>query len=83
MARVRKKIQYCYEAYMAHLPQEEKDEYQRKYAPLVTIIMEGKGDKDVLARAKEHDAEAGTELFAEAVHLTVYCIACHEFDCSC
>lgn len=83
MARKRNKIQYCYEDYMKNCSAEEKSAYQEQFAPLIEIIGRADGDKEVMAMAKEYDAENNTEMFAEAVHLTVYCIACSKFDCDC
>ncbi|WP_073613931.1 hypothetical protein [Desulfopila aestuarii] len=61
----------------------EKAEYQEQFAPLIDIITRAEDDKEVMALAKAYDSEHGTEMFAEAVHLTVYCIACSKFDCDC
>jgi hypothetical protein len=68
---------------MKTLSAEEKTTYQQNFAPLIEIIAEAEDDKAVMAIAKAYDAENGTEMFAEAVHLTVYCIACSKFDCDC
>lgn len=83
MARKRNKIRYCYEDYMKNISEEEKKDYRRRFAPLIDIISRADSDKEVMAMAKDYDAEQGTALFAEAVHLTVYCIACSKFDCDC
>lgn len=83
MARGRNKIRYCYEDYMKTVTDEERLEYQRKYAPLIEIIAKGENDKQIMAMAKEYDSNHSTEMFSEAVHLTVYCIACSKFDCDC
>lgn len=83
MARKRNKIQYCYEDYIKNISDGEKNQYLEKFGPLVDIINQADGDKEVMAMAKAYDAENGTEMFAEAVHLTVYCIACSKFDCDC
>jgi hypothetical protein len=68
---------------MKTLSDDEKTDYQQKFMQLISIIAEAEDDKAVMAMAKEYDAEHGTEMFAEAVHLTVYCIACSKFDCDC
>lgn len=68
---------------MRHSGEEEQARYQREFAPLIEIIHATEGDRQIMAAAKEYDAEHHTEMFAEAVHLTVYCIACHKFDCDC
>lgn len=83
MARKRKKIQFCYEDYMKNISETEKAEYQQKFAPLVEIIAKADGDKEVMAMAREYDTANDTKMFDEAVHLTVYCIACSKFDCDC
>lgn len=83
MPRRRNKIKYCYEDYMNNCPPEEKESYQQKFAPLIDIIGKAGDDKEVMALAKKYDSERQTEMFAEAVHLTVYCIACSKFDCDC
>lgn len=83
VARQRNKIQYCYEDYIKSISEHEKVEYQEKFGPLIDIISQADGDKAIMALAKTYDAENGTEMFAEAVHLTVYCIACSKFDCDC
>lgn len=83
VARRRKKIQYCYEDYMKTLPAEERTSYQEKFAPLVQIIEDAENDKAIMAQAREFDAANGTAMFEEAVHLTVYCIACSKFNCDC
>ncbi|SHO49044.1 hypothetical protein SAMN02745220_02646 [Desulfopila aestuarii DSM 18488] len=83
MARKRTKIRYCYEDYMNNSSAVEKAEYQEQFAPLIDIITRAEDDKEVMALAKAYDSEHGTEMFAEAVHLTVYCIACSKFDCDC
>lgn len=62
---------------------EHQAQYRKKYQGLISIIEETDGDRQIMAKAKEYDAEHGTEMFAEAVHLTVYCIACSKFDCDC
>ena len=83
MARKRSKIKYCYEDYIKNCSAEEKARYQQRFAPLIEIISQAEDDKAVMAMAKDYDSGHGTEMFAEAVHLTVYCIACGKFDCDC
>ncbi len=83
VARKRTKIRYCYEDYMKTLSDEEITDYQQRFMPLINIIAEAEDDKAVMAMAKEYDTQHGSEIFAEAVHLTVYCIACSKFDCDC
>jgi len=83
MARKRNKIRYCYEDYMKHSSEEVQAEYKERYAPLIEIMAKAEDDREIMALAKEYDARQGTEMFAEAVHLTVYCIACSKFDCDC
>ncbi len=83
MARKRNKIEYCYEDYMKNTSEEEKMDYREKFGPLIDIISQADGDREVMAMAKAYDAENGTEMFTEAVHLTMYCIACSKFDCDC
>jgi hypothetical protein len=68
---------------MKNISAEEKLKYQNLYNPLIDIISRAEDDKEVMAMAKEYDTAHGTEMFAEAVHLTVYCIACSKFDCDC
>jgi len=68
---------------MKNSPAGEKAAYQTRFAPLVDIITRTEDDREIMALAKAYDAEHGTEMFAEAVHLTVYCIACSKFDCDC
>lgn len=62
---------------------EHQAQYRKKYQGLISIIEETDGDRQIMAKAKEYDTEHGTEMFAEAVHLTIYCIACSKFDCDC
>lgn len=62
---------------------EEKTRYQRQFAPLIAIISRAEDDREIMDMAKKYDSEHTTEMFAEAVHLTVYCIACSKFDCDC
>jgi len=83
VARKRTKIRYCYEDYMKNCSAAEQAEYQAQFAPLIDIISRAEDDKEVMDLAKSHDSKHGTEMFAEAVHLTVYCIACSKFDCDC
>lgn len=83
MARKRNKISYCYHDYMKNVSAEEKSGYQQQFAPLIDIISRAEDDKEIMAMAKGHDSKNGTEMFAEAVRLTVYCIACSKFDCDC
>ncbi|WP_419174600.1 hypothetical protein [Desulfosediminicola sp.] len=83
MARGRNKIRYCYEDYMKTVTDTERLEYQRRYAPLIDIIARGENDREVMTMAREYDSEHSTEMLAEAIHLTVYCIACSKFDCDC
>ena len=83
MARNRYKIKYCYEDHMQNISAEEKHTYQQEYAPLIDILSQADNDKDVMAMAKIYDSENSTEMFAEAVHLMIYCIACSKFDCDC
>lgn len=83
VARKRNKIRFCYEDYMKNVSTEEKAVYQRQFGPLIDIISRADDDKEVMSMAKLYDSEHGTEMFTEAVHLTVYCIACSKFDCDC
>ena len=68
---------------MLHSTEEQQQDYRQRFAPLVEIITTTEGDREIMARAREYDALHDTEMFAEAVHLTIYCIACHKFDCDC
>lgn len=68
---------------MKNCSAEEKAEYQVRFAPLIDIISQAEDDKEIMALAKTYDIENNAEMFAEAVHLTVYCIACSKFDCDC
>lgn len=61
----------------------EQADYQKRFAPLIDIISRAEDDKEVMNLAKVYDSQNGTDMFAEAVHLTVYCIACSKFDCDC
>jgi hypothetical protein len=83
MARKRRKIQYCYEDYMKNISAEEKAEYQSRFGPLIDIIERSDDDREVMTLSREFDQANGTKMFDEAVHLTVYCIACSKFDCDC
>ena len=83
MTRKRTKIRYCYEDYMTTLPETTRTEYQQRFAPLINIIDGAEDDKEIMALAKAYDSEHQTAMFDEAVHLTVYCIACSKFDCDC
>lgn len=83
VARKRYKIKYCYEDHMNNISAEEKTAYQHNFSPLIDIISRADDDKTAMAMAKQYDSENGTEMFAEAVHLMVYCIACSKFDCDC
>ena len=83
MATRRFKIKYCFDDHMMHVSEEEKAAYHQQFAPLVEIISRAESDKEVMAMTKEYDSKNGTEMFAEAVHLMVYCIACSQFDCDC
>jgi len=83
VARKRTKIRYCYEDFIKNSSAGEKAEYQARFAPLIDIISRAEDDKEVMALARAYDSEHGSEMFAEAVHLTVYCIACSKFDCDC
>lgn len=68
---------------MKQVSAEEKAGYQQRFAPLIDIISRAEDDKEIMALAKQYDSDHTTEMFAEAVHLTVYCIACGKFDCDC
>lgn len=83
MARKRNKIRYCYEDYIKNCTAEQKAGYRQQFAPLIEILSLAEDDREIMAMAKAYDSEHGTEMFAEAVHLTVYCIACGKFDCDC
>lgn len=83
MARKRNKIRYCYEDYLKNCSDQEGADYQQRFAPLIEIMAAAEDDREIMAKAKAYDSEHGTEMFAEAVHLTVYCIACGKFDCDC
>lgn len=83
MARRRSKIRYCYEDYINTLSETEQADYQQQFGPLIDIMDRAESDKEIMALAKTYDKENGSSMFEEAVHLTVYCIACSKFDCDC
>ncbi len=83
MARSRNKIRYCYNDYLEHSDEEERERYQRLFAPLAAILETTEDDRQIIDQARRYDSEHGTEIFAEAVRLTAYCIACHKMDCDC
>lgn len=83
MARKRNKIRYCYNDYMTHISEEDRTAYRLKYQPLVEIIDRVEDDREIMDLAKEYDGGNGTDMFGEALHLMVYCIACHKMDCDC
>lgn len=83
MARKRNKIRYCYEDYMNTLSTAERGDYQQRFAPLIDIMAQAEDDREIMALAKAYDSNHNTAMFDEAVHLTVYCIACSKFDCDC
>lgn len=84
MARRRKdKIKYSYENYITTLSESEKAEYNSKYAELIVVMEESSSDKMIMDRAKAMDEENGSGLFAEAVRMKVYCIACQKVECDC
>lgn len=79
----RSKIKYCYRDYCKTLSEDEHARYLQQYQPLVEIIMSAADDDEVLGRVRAYDEKNGTDLFAEAVNFTIYCIACHRVDCVC
>jgi len=83
MSSRRNKIKYCYEDYVKSLPAEEAASYQKSLAPLVVIMESANTDREILDQAKTYDAKHGTDMFGEAVHFKVYCIACSKFACDC
>lgn len=83
MARSRNKIHYCFNDYLEHCDEEERQRYQRCFAPLAAILTETEDDRQIIDQARRYDSEHGTEIFTEAVRLTAYCIACHKMDCDC
>ena len=83
MARKRRKINYCYQDYKSTLSEEERTDYQKRFAPLIDIMVNAADDREIMTLAKAYDSEHQTTMFEEAVHLTVYCIACSKFNCDC
>ncbi len=79
----RNKIAYCYKDYCTTLSDEERRDYQEKVGPLIAIIVSSQDDKEIIARAREFDAENSTDMVSEAINLTIYCVACHRVDCTC
>ena len=79
----RKKIQFCFEDYCKTLPVEDKQNFLDIYSPLVRIIQSSESDEEILNKAKEFDSINNTDIFSQAVNFTIYCIACHRFDCIC
>ncbi len=77
------KIKFSYENYLTTLSESELNEYKERFAPLIAIINEVDGDPQIIARAKAYDAEHQTEIFAEAVNMKIYCIACQKVECDC
>lgn len=79
----RKKIEYCFKDYLTTLSAADQKLYRKKTGPLEEIIYSASDDEEIVARAREFDAEHGTDIMGQAVKLTIYCIVCHEFDCTC
>jgi hypothetical protein len=83
MARLRDKIKFCLDDYLATLSQEERSGYLLKNTALIAIIHAGATDEKIMSEAKKYDEENNTDLFSEVITFRVYCIACHKFDCTC
>ncbi|OGQ99222.1 MAG: hypothetical protein A2521_04450 [Deltaproteobacteria bacterium RIFOXYD12_FULL_57_12] len=79
----RNKIKFCLEDYISTLSAEEKWQYMKEIGPLEEIIYSSGDDEEIMLRAREFDAEHGTDTFSQAVNLVSYCIACHKFECNC
>ena len=79
----RKKIEHCLKDYLTTLSGAEKTLYREEIAPLAEIIRGADDDEEIIAQARDFDAEHGTEIMEQAVKLTIYCIACHKFNCTC
>ena len=79
----RNKIQYCLEDHLKMISESERADYQEQFNDFIALVRECENDEQVIARCKAHDAEHGTELMDEAIHFTIYCIACHRADCVC
>lgn len=79
----RKKIEYCYEDFCRTFSEEEKQHFHDTYSHLVKIIYSSESDEEILFKAREYDSLNSTEIFSQAVNFTIYCLACHRFDCTC
>ncbi|MDH4319528.1 MAG: hypothetical protein OEV64_14165 [Desulfobulbaceae bacterium] len=79
----RNKIQYCLKDHLKMISEEERAEYQERFKDFIELVSGCESDEQVLARCKAHDAEHGTVFLDEAIHYTIYCIACHRADCVC
>lgn len=83
MARKRDKIRFCMDDYLATLSPEERSKFLLDNPDLIAIIYGGESDEQIMSKAKKHDEENETELFAEVIRFRMYCIACHKLDCDC
>lgn len=79
----RNKIKYSYEDYISTLSGDELTVCKKRLAPLISILEESENDREILSKMKAYDTEHGTDMFAEAIQFTVYCIACSKFACDC
>lgn len=79
----RKKIAFCFKDYLKTLPEKDSELYLSENQALAGIILTSANDDEVISTARKFDADHGTDLFAQAVKFTIYCIACHRFDCTC
>ncbi len=83
MARRREKIKFSHENYLTTLTEKERREYCLRFSPLITIMSEVDGDKEIMARAKDYDENNGSDMFSEAVNMKKYCIPCQKVECDC
>ncbi len=81
--RRKDKIKFSFENFLTTLNESEQVDYLVRFAPLRAIMEEVDGDTEIMARAKAYDAEHGADIFAEAVNMKVYCIACQKVQCDC
>ena len=79
----RKKIKYCFEDFCKTVSKEDKQKFHESYSPLVEIIYSAESDEEILLKAREYDRNNSTDIFSQAVNFTIYCLACHRFDCTC
>ena len=79
----RKKIEYCFEDFCKSVSEQDKRNFLDLYSPLVDIIYSSENDEEILSKAREYDAVNSTDIFSKAVNFTIYCLACHRFDCIC